>query len=229
MHDAVVLAFPSFSERLEGRTNFLYLDINGDPTTGVGCLLKRVEDALALPWKLPDGSPASAEVVRAQYYDLKAQTRLAVLGAKYAERVTTIRLSEADIDVLMRQRLMLNEAVLSTIFANWALLPADCQIAILSMSWAMGADFWKKFPKFCAAIRAMDFASAVAECTIDGEVRNKGLVARNVANRLCLQNARAVAADIAHAGHGRGTHVLSLDRLYWPNVATSTHIDGAMS
>lgn len=221
MHDVVLQAFPGFSQKLEGRTNYMYLDKDGKVTTAIGCLVDPLELALELPWKLRDGALASREEVSAQWHDLRAQTRLAVLGAQYAATVTTLRLTDADVDALVRERLMRHEAILSQTFLGWAFFPADAQLAIHSLAWALGVvGFLKEFPKFTRAANAQDWATALAECTIKGETSNKGLIPRNVANRICLANARVVRADIEHAGRARGTHLYTSSQLYWPKALT---------
>jgi GH24 family phage-related lysozyme (muramidase) len=216
MHPSVASAFTHFSTEFEGRFAWPYLDIEGFVTVGVGCLIDPIELALPLPWVHFDGSVATHEEVVAQWRDLKAQVRLAKTGARFAEHVTSIRLSDEAIESLLSRRLNANEAVLEQQFLRWDLFPADAQLAIHSMSWAMGPGFTKEFPKFTRACNAQDWVTALAECTIAGESTNAGLIRRNADNRLCLANAQAVKDDINHAGHGRGTHALSLDKLYWP-------------
>jgi len=216
MHPSVASSFARFSIGFEGKFAWPYLDIEGFVTVGIGCLIDPIELALPLQWVLGNGSFASREEVVSQWRDLKAQVRLAKIGAKYAEPVTTIRLTEASIDALLSRRLLANEAIFEQQFLAWDLFPADAQTAIHSMGWAMGPGFTKEYPRFTRACNAQDWITAQAECTISGEATNAGLARRNEANRLCLANAQTVKDDINHAGHGRGTHALSIDRLYWP-------------
>lgn len=220
MRDSVSKAAPAFNQICEGRYLWPYLDIRSLPTVAVGCLINTVELVTALPWKLPDGSLAPREVVIAQWNDLKAQTRLAKIGAKYAESVTTIRLSEADVDALTRQRVAANDIALHLHFLAFEQLNSDAQCAIHSMAFAMGSNFVAKFPKFTRAVNARDWATALAECTID-EMNNAGVGKRNRQNRVCLSNALAVQYDGDHAGRARGTHLYSADTLYWPRQLPS--------
>jgi hypothetical protein len=64
-------------------------------------------------------------------------------------------------------------------FDEW---PADVQLGIHSMAWAMGAGFMRKFPKFTDACKACDWKRAAVECRMN-TVNNPGLVPRNVANK----------------------------------------------
>lgn len=218
MHDSVRAGFPAFTEGCEGRVLFPYLDWNGDPTAGVGCIVNTLALMLALPWKLLDGSLASAEQVTAGWHALKAQPALAKLGYQHAEHVTPLRLSEADVDVLTLRRMAANDVVLHLHVLALEQIPSDAQCALHSMAYAMGvAELIAGFPKFLRAVNARDWAGALLECTMD-ETNNPGLPKRNAQNRVCLQNALAVQYDVDHAGRARGTHLYSPAVLYWPRA-----------
>ncbi len=73
-------------------------------------------------------------------------------------------------------------------FDNW---PADAQMALLSMAWAMGPAGPGNFPRFSAACENLDFNGAARECEMDA-TGNPGLVPRNLANKTLLSNAAVV-------------------------------------
>lgn len=218
MYDSVKNGFPSFTEKCEGRVLFPYLDWNGAPTTGVGCIVNTLPLMLALPWKLPDGTLASAAHVTEQWNKLRADTALAKMGYQHAELVTDIRLSEADVDALTLRRMAANDIELHKYVLAFEQVPGDAQCALHSMAYAMGASkLASAFPKFLRAVNARDWATALLECKMD-ETNNPGLPRRNAQNRICLQNALAVQYDVDHAGRARGTHLYTLTELYWPRA-----------
>jgi GH24 family phage-related lysozyme (muramidase) len=207
MHESAAKIFPKFSEGFEGRVLYPYLDQDGLVTVGIGCLVDPVELMFSLPWTLLGaGAPSHAEVLR-QWSYLKAQTRLAKIGAKYAQGATTLRLTDADVDALLVSRMTQNEAELIRYFPRFATFPGDAQLGIHSMAWAMGAGFPKEFPHFTRAAISGDWATAKAECQIAGEKQNRGLVPRNLADHMCFENASRV---IANPG------ALRVTETYWP-------------
>lgn len=199
MHASVSQIFPTFSMEFEGYVHWMYLDVLGLVTTGVGNLIDSVPAAVALPFKDKAGNKASAAQISAEWTKLKAMKELAKKGHRACEAVTELRLTDADIDALVRQRLALNEAHLVTVFPDWATWPADAQLAVHSMSWAMGPAFSPQWPKFTAACRARDWSAAAADCRMrevsKTGVPNPGVVPRNNANQRCLNNAHAVEAQ----------------------------------
>lgn len=209
MHQSVIDAFTDFSVKFEGKVHWLYLDILGLVTTGVGNLVDPVQSAIPLPWVMPDGSPASANEIATQWRAIKARQDLAKLHFSYAAKVTTMRLTDDGIASLVRSKLLANEKVLRGYFPNFDLMPADAQLGILSMSWALGAGFPHTFGNFRAAANAQKWIAAIAACGIrtDG---NPGIVPRNSANKLCFAN----AASVLNQG-------LPLDSLFWPGTAPS--------
>jgi GH24 family phage-related lysozyme (muramidase) len=207
MHPSVLAKWHAFSEPLEGRVHGLYVDVLGFLTTGVGNLVDPIDAALALPWKLPDGSLASEAQIRADWERLKSDSeRLKRLNHKHALELTTIRLTDEDIDALVRKRLAEHERDFVRTFTRFDDMPADAQLGIHSLAWAVGSGFTQKFPTFTRAALAGNWRQAAAVAKIREE-GNPGVVPRNKANRLCFENAAAVIESGA-------------DRtiLHWPNA-----------
>lgn len=207
LEQAVIDAWHRFSEPLEGRIHHMYLDVLGLVTCGVGLLIDPIALALPLPWKHPDGRPATQAEIRDAWNRLKARQDLASQRASHALEVTGLVLSDADIDALVAKKLSDDaEYIKSHHFPAFEEFPADAQLAIMSMAWALGAGFPAKFPLFTEAVLGGDWARAQANATIREE-GNPGVIARNRANRICFAN-----AEIARrCGMPR-------DLLGWPSV-----------
>lgn len=184
MQPSVSNAWRAFNQPLEGLTSWMYLDVKGLVTTGMGNLIDPVQMASALPWLDAAGAPAVPAAVDAEWHRIKANLALAHQGAEAARRLTTLHLADPTIDQLIQDKLALNEAILiqNPAFSNFRNWPADAQLGLLSMAWAMGAGFGPGFPHFSQACAAGDFSTAAADCEI-GSVGNPGVIRRNAANR----------------------------------------------
>lgn len=184
MNPEVKRRWIAWSSAFEGRIAWMYLDVRGLVTTGVGNLIDPVEYALTLPWRRrSDGRTASQAEIGAEWGHMKAQTRLAKDGAVAAGHIATLELSASAIDAMVLAKLDSNDRVLREQFSDWDRLPWQAQMAIHSMAWAMGPRFG--YPHFRDAIRRRDWITAATECTI-GEAGNPGVIARNKANRELL-------------------------------------------
>jgi hypothetical protein len=181
-----------------------------------------VELALALPFCFRSqfginaaGSAATAEQISKEWRNLKNDPSLAARGYQACETLTQLELSDAAIDSLLLERLTSNENLLKrhpwfADFENW---PADAQLGLLSMAWAMGAAGPENFPVFRAACRRLDFKTAAAECKMD-ETGNPGLIPRNRANAMLFSN----AAIVLERGPGDG---FDSANLYYPGALTT--------
>lgn len=208
--------YHAFSAPLEGRVATMYCDCLGLITTGVGNLINTLPQALALPWLLADGSKADQADVANDWHKLHDNARY---YAKYAWRVYAklmlCHLSDAAIDDLCERQLASNEAIIKKRFPDFDTYPADAQLAMHSMAWAVGAGFTVKFPNLARCIDRQDWEAAVGACKIREE-GNPGVVPRNAKNRFCFHNAALVKAE------GLGT-----SELYWPAVVPSLNAQAA--
>jgi GH24 family phage-related lysozyme (muramidase) len=204
MHPSVLQAFEPFSTKFEGFLPYMYLDIKGLVTTGMGNLIDPIGEALRLPWKRPDGSLASQDEIRAAWNAVKARTDLAPKFGQAFAGVTTLRLDKEGIEQLIARRLKENEDYLRTKFPGYGTWPADAQLGLHSMAWAMGPGF--KFPAFEAAVNREppDFHAAAAASHMN-DAGNPGLTSRNKANFELFTN----AARVLEQGGDPST-------LYWP-------------
>ena len=211
MKPAARAAFVRFSAPLEGICPWMYLDILGYITTGMGNLVDPILLATALPWLNPDGSPTSPDDVRAAWKAVddhrtapKGVRQPTGLATKYGQAfapVTTIRLDEAGIDAVCNRQLSANEAIMHRYFPGFDDLPADAQLCLHSMAWAMGAGFGSSFVNFRDAINTGRFGDAAPLSVF----RGAGVQRRIAQDELLLRNAQAVV----NGG-------LDPDTLYWP-------------
>jgi GH24 family phage-related lysozyme (muramidase) len=196
---SVQSAWWPFTTQLEGHLTFMYLDILGYVTTGCGNLVDPLESALSLPWVNADGSPANAadittawHAVDCQRSDPKGKRQTSGLATKYGGAfagVTTIRLTEDGVTAVVLRQVAANEATLRKYFPGYDTMPADAQMCINSMAWAMGAGFPATFKAFTAAVNAGDWGAAKA----NADFRGVGVANRIAANKVMLGNAGEAA------------------------------------
>lgn len=177
MRDSGAAAFISYTTTFEGRVPCLYVDIKQIVTTGLGCALFDVSDALQLPWTIwrsgssIPGVRAMPAQIQEEYFAVKSDTDLARQGWRAAMAVTVCRLSNDEIDKLAMKRVGAMESTLHARFPFWDALPAAMQLCCLSLAWANGAHF--NFPKFQHALEIGNYASY----SVGGEILPDGSVA----------------------------------------------------
>ena len=232
MRTSVHDAWLGFNKPLEGRVKFMYCDVKGLVSTGVGNLIDftkkemtpptaaeraaSLQEAHRFDWRhglnTPedpgDGSVASAAEVDAAWDAVKAKMDIASHGHLGYKSVTTLRISDAEIDRFVFVRLGEFEADLKRQpdFAKFDDWPADAQLALLSMAWGMGTRFG--FPTFRAFAKSGDFEGCARECRFNPNVGT--IVTRNDRDQLCFRN----AAQVVAAG-------LDREKLIWPGTAPS--------
>jgi len=174
----------------------MYADVKGLITVGIGNLIDPRSAAVGLPFvHKATGAPASSEAIGAEWDALKANcAELGRKGHRACEAITHLRLTEAAIDELVLAKVRANETVLRSSFPDFDSYPADAQLGLHSMAWALGPAFASGWPNFSAAVRAVDFEAAAANCRMN-ETGNAGLAPRNDANQIMFRNAAAVVAD----------------------------------
>lgn len=196
---------------LEGFLPYMYTDSLGFVTTGMGNEIDSVAQAASLPWKNPDGSATSYSDVAAQWQAVKE----AYPGVQSVncENLTTARITRGDIVGLVTETLSQHEKILTRYFPGFGSWPADGQMGLLFMSWAMGPGFPPSFPAFSAALNESppNFAKVVASGQY--EFRGSGVAARIADVKKLLQN----AADVTAKG-------LDPETLFYPEVVGSFSI-----
>lgn len=192
MRRAVKADFVAFTAPLEGVCTWMYLDILGLVTTGIGNLVDDPKIAARLPFILPGGTAATVDEIHDEWRRVKARKDLAQHGGGAFKKITRLRLTPEGIDVLVGRKLYEMDAELAARFPGYEEWCCDAQLGVLSMAWAMGPAF--RFPRFEAAVSMGDFATASAECQMNA-TGNPGLVPRNKANRTLFLNAAVVVAE----------------------------------
>lgn len=188
MRAAVAAAYRSFTTQFEGSLSFMYLDALGLVTTGIGNLIDPESAAAGLPWLHADGTRASSADISAEWNTIKNLQDMKSYGGGTFRSYTSLHLDAAGLDALFNSKSAANEATLRKAFPKWDSFPADAQLGILSMAWAMGAGFTASFPHFTAAANAGDWQTAAAECQM---APTPGIAPRNAANLHLFQNAAA--------------------------------------
>jgi hypothetical protein len=217
MRAVVKDTFLAFTVPLEGVVPYLYPDLKNLVSIGIGNLVDASpapnpwERALGLPFVHADGTRATAREIQIEWEMMKELPpdprgrTAAELGHLYAERFATLRLTEEGIQKLVMTTLDRDEAFLRRVFAEYDTWPADAQLGVLSMAWAVGAAFQPSWPKLTAALRMKDFRTAAIECFLPEETTISGLRPRNRADKILFSN----AALVLERGLDPGV-------LYWP-------------
>jgi GH24 family phage-related lysozyme (muramidase) len=177
---SVASVLPAFQTVFEGRCTWPYLDIKGLATVGIGCLIEPEAVFETLPWQVL-GQPATHDYIAKSWLDLKGAEGLCPQGGGVFEGVTDLRLTDAAIDSLLVLRSATNDSILAAKFTGYQEMPANVQLALLSMAWAAGPYVFAEFPLFCSALEAGDWATCAIQCHMD-DSKNPGLVPRNKAN-----------------------------------------------
>jgi peptidoglycan hydrolase-like protein with peptidoglycan-binding domain len=213
IRQAVLDHFTDFTQQFEGNTPYMYTDIKGLVTTGNGNLIDdgTSNPAQGLGWVNSDGSLTSAADIDAAWHTVK--NAWPGVQSTACASLTTIRLPPKAIANLVSGKVGQNHTILQTKFPGYTQWPADAQLALHSMAWAMGPAF--NFPAFASAVNQQtpDFVTAATQSHMDDSA-NPGLVPRNAANAQLFQNAAAVMAKNGN-----------FDSLYWPGSFVAAAID----
>jgi hypothetical protein len=233
---SVRAAFYDVNAPWEGVVSHMYADVKGLVTCGVGNLIDPLPFATTLPWVRKDSSlPASLDEVRADWEAVKHGKDMARLGHRAAARVTRLRLPDVAIRELVARKLDQNARHLRDRFADWDDMPADAQLAVLCLAWAVGPAF--RWPMYEAAMRAANYLLAAAETRLD-ERGNPGVAPRNEGMRQMLYNAASVVSaglDRDALVYGRRVEASESERPTEPQVPDAvesepvTEPDGGVS
>lgn len=187
----------NFTEPLEGGPSapVIYQDIRGKVTGPYGILCDTPSEVAAMPLDHPDGRPATYAEKVAAYHAVKSDPDAARLGWRYAAKLSKLRFSLASMHAMAFAKLDTHDRILAARLPNrWDDLNACVQMAIHSLAWACGAN--AHFPRLFQAVADGDFELAAVEIHINEwtpeGLHNKGLIPRNVANKLLMRNAARV-------------------------------------
>jgi GH24 family phage-related lysozyme (muramidase) len=183
MQTGAAAAWYAFTKHYEGEVPYMYLDTRGLVTVGIGNLIDPVASARALPFQFKarnklgrqPGQRATQAEIEAEWNHLKNNPQRSVLmqhGHQRCASETNLELSAAHLRALFQSKTSRNETYLRGVYPAFAHWPADAQLAVMSMAWALGPAFHKKWPKFHAACMKGNFDDAANNCTIRNSRRN---------------------------------------------------------
>lgn len=214
--DSVLAAFTRVQSQFEGAASqfdYMYTDSIGLVTIGMGNLIDDKSGmngygpALDLPFVLKsDGSRASqAEIIQDWQTVKAAHTATGSYDAPHDAQITQLKLTQQALTDLSARQLVINEAELLKSFPDFANFPADAQMAIHGMAWAMGSAFVPRlgFKQFQTAANAGNWTAAKAQSGFKLEAPQ-----RKAAQDLMFDN----AAKVVQYG-------LNPDILYYPGQA----------
>ena len=177
--DGVGEEFDRLSPVFEGAIPWMYLDIKGLVTCAIGVLIDPLPLALPLPWvRALDGTPASADEIRAEWALIKGSPSLATRGAGAARSLCNLRLTTDGVRQVTHAKAEAMARALLVHFPAMVAWPPQARLALLLHVWAVGTDLPRTYPRMTAALRAMDWQAAQAECHIS-EAGNPGVAPRN--------------------------------------------------
>jgi len=227
--------FFDFTAQREGFTPFMYCDTLNLVTTGVGNLIdagpsngfdisdRAMAPAMNLPWKFKApgwtsknpiaADNASREDIREAWIRTKLQEQnnpgFNKKGGFAYAGLTPLTLDMEGLKTLFSRTLASFDATLSKRYAGYESYPADAQLAMLSMAWAMGPAF--NFPQFKTAVEKRDFDSAAPLSFFKGGGGTQEKPAgRNAENQIMLHNAAMVERTGADP-----------DQLFFPGTSSS--------
>ena len=194
MWDSVRNIWVQFNQDLEGYLDFMYLDRRNFVTTGMGNLIDPHHVAEHLNWyDWRTGEYVSIDDIDGAWHLVKSRTDLSPHGGGAFKNVTTLRITEEEINNLIYSKLDEMESYLKRRppFTDLETWPADAQLALLSMAWAMGPAF--NFPHFQTLASQRLWREAATECRINPDVG--AIRTRNNRNQQCFNNAALIEEE----------------------------------
>ncbi len=243
MRQSVRDAFFDYSAKREGFTPFMYADTLNLVTTGIGNLIdagprnstevtpQAMAPAMSIPWEhktggwsaknpVTDGVRASQSEIAECWAIVKHAGIQQQGGFAYANIPgNSLSLTMDGLKQLFTAKMNANDKALAKHYTGYETWPADAQLAIMSMAWAMGAAFHPVmgFQSFKDAVDRLDFGAAKSASEFKGGGRAIDPVSgmpdektRNGAHRVMFEN----AALVLKAG-------ADPDRLFFPGTVDS--------
>ena len=198
MHQSVIDKLPDFLKQYEGKVNFMYLDVKGLVTIGIGNLIDPVGQALKLEFGTKGGGgPVGSGDVISEWNTVKARKDLIGKGSPAFDAITRLQLTDRGITTMVNNAAQAIETYITTnasaqkFYSNFKNWPADAQLGFMGVAWGgipLPQFGWHKFPEAC---KDEDWDTAAKECTITSAIA----AGRNEAHRLMFTNAAAVKSN----------------------------------
>lgn len=211
MKPAAQEGFIALTTNLEGYTPFMYLDIKGYVTTGIGNLIENLSthtpggaySPFKMKWRRKsDNEYATHEEIQAEWDQIKARQEHKLKGGFFYKQFATLYLDDEAIAEIVDNVAKQFEGTLRSRFANWDSFPADAQVATMLVAWAYGPGFGsgQGLGVLVHALNNSAFATAASVFP-----KSALTVDRNAAVKLLYQNADVVVVNR-----------LDTDLLYYP-------------
>ena len=216
--------FWSFTEPLEGgiAANCMFMVDDLQVATGMGITFTGKANrnaglamALALEWVFkPDhpkaNQPCTPADITLDYDTVLAKEELGRKGSGFLSewmKITNCRITSDGLKRAVRNRIVGNINYIKNLrkgpsIGNFDSFPADAQLCVASLTWAMGNEF--RFPNFCKACREADWVTASKECTLSN--KESTIPRRSAQQQLMMHNAACTALGVGDP-----------DTLHFPN------------
>ena len=182
--NSVMDAFVKTQSQWEGVADVMYTDVLGLVTTAIGYLIDSNSNtapmadmngyapALLIPWiHKSDGQLATqAEIIQDWQTVKSAHVQSGSFDLPNDKKITQLKIPQLVIQDLTASRMAGNEKELLKSLPGFAGFPADAQMAIHGMAWAMGGAFISVygFKAFADAANRGDWAAAKANSAFKG-------------------------------------------------------------
>jgi hypothetical protein len=232
MHPSVRTGAKKWFTASEASSPYMYLDVKGFVTIGIGRLLSTSGAATVLPfvYKSDQSKRATPGEIASEYALVKTKTEWANKKdhLKLFGGITALCLPNTSVDAVFENSIngadswAKKEADFAD-FDNW---PADAQLAIISIIFAMGSvpsqdkgrNKWTVFRK---ALKEEDFLTAANNSEIIDTRQQDALKKRNDLQYRCLMNAYYIVTS-----ETRGELVYDRPTLYYPTVLDAPGLYG---
>ena len=210
MHPGVLEAFRNLQSRDEGVIRYMYRDSNENVTTGIGFLMRTVDQVDRYRWVNRAGTSVSNAIARAQWQQVHDQVR---------DR-SDVLIHPDELGSAFERAARTLEGQLRRAFPMWPLFPADAQLGMLIHAYAFGGDrdnLIAHHPNYYQACRRRNWLRAREE-VIWRVLREAGpqherRVRRRNALRRLFDNAHRVWEGTLLGGEN------AFGRLYYPGLA----------
>src|SRR6266853_2085947 len=161
------------TRRFEGLKNYMYADSLGFVTIGPGQMLPNAQAAAALNLTntatgtaatTAEKTSAFSTVTSAYSAAMSKGPKATAPAAERYEPLTTVRMSNADIESKLESGLRSTQNELRNIFKGFDDFPVEAQMGLMDMGYNVGAaNLPGKFPKLTNAVTIGDWATAAKE------------------------------------------------------------------
>lgn len=194
LKDQAIAGKVQAAEDFESFVPYMYLDVAGQVTVGIGHGILDAPAACAIAFRKADGSTAADQEITKEFNALHALSseqrgREQKWPAKYFEGRTTLRIDEESAYNLAATDIRAKEKDIKRNFPEYDTYPSAVQEALLDMVFSMGmGKLLRSYPSFCDAVKRRDWKTAAEQCrrknvqlkrneSVKGKLANSGKLA----------------------------------------------------